>query len=141
LSQEGQLLDKKSLRPVTGKTANWSELAKDCVAFANASGGCLLIGIEDADDLPPPGQRISSDLPEIIRRKLAERTVNVTSVPSIITTPSGDEYINLAIARSVAVVSTLDDSKQIKRAIDGLVVNKEVRHQGDRRWRRYWLVS
>ena len=46
LSQEGQLLDKKSLRAVLGKTANWSELAKDCIAFANSLGGTLLIGIE-----------------------------------------------------------------------------------------------
>ena len=77
MSQEGQFLDKKSLRSVTGKTANWSELAKDCVAFANAHGGRLLIGIEDADDLPPHGQRIPVDLPDIIRRTIAERTVNV----------------------------------------------------------------
>jgi len=45
LSLEGQLLDYKSLRAVTGKTANWDELAKDCVAFANATGGRLLLGI------------------------------------------------------------------------------------------------
>ena len=36
MSQEGQLLDKKSLRSVTGKAADWKELAKDCIAFANA---------------------------------------------------------------------------------------------------------
>ncbi len=43
MSLEGQLLDKKSLRAVTGKTADWNELAKDCVAFANGSGGRLLL--------------------------------------------------------------------------------------------------
>ncbi len=46
MSQEGQLLDKKSLRAVLGKTVDWGELVKDCVAFANATGGRLLIGIE-----------------------------------------------------------------------------------------------
>lgn len=46
MSLEGQLLYRKWLRAVTGKTADWSELAKDCVAFANALGGRLLIGIE-----------------------------------------------------------------------------------------------
>ncbi|MES2264541.1 MAG: ATP-binding protein [Pseudomonadota bacterium] len=108
MSQEGQLLDKKSLRSVTGKTANWSELAKDCIAFANASGGRLLIGIEDTEDLPPAGQRIPADLPDIIRRTLAERTVNVTVLPNVITSSSGDEYIELGILRSIAVASTLD---------------------------------
>lgn len=43
MSQEGQLLDRKSLRAVSGKTADWGELVKDCVAFANATGGHLLI--------------------------------------------------------------------------------------------------
>jgi len=39
MSQEGQLIDKKSLRAVTGRNADWDGLAKDCVAFANAQGG------------------------------------------------------------------------------------------------------
>ena len=32
---------------MTGKSANWQELASDCVCFANSAGGKLLIGIED----------------------------------------------------------------------------------------------
>ena len=54
MSLEGQLLDCKSLRAVTGKSADWADLAKDCVAFANALGGRLLIGIENGQELPPP---------------------------------------------------------------------------------------
>ena len=64
MSQEGQLLDKKSLRSVLGKTVDWGELAKDCVAFANATGGHLLISLEDNQDIPPVGQKIPSDLPD-----------------------------------------------------------------------------
>ena len=64
MSLEGQLLDRKSLRAVTGKTADWGELAKDCVAFANALGGRLLIGIEDGEALPPAAQSIPADLPD-----------------------------------------------------------------------------
>jgi hypothetical protein len=67
LSQEGQLLDQKSLRSVTGKSADWSELAKDCIAFANSMGGRLLLGIEDEQDQPPAGQLIPADLPDTIR--------------------------------------------------------------------------
>jgi len=44
VSLEGELVDQKSLRAVTGKTADWNELAKDCIAFANATGGRLLLG-------------------------------------------------------------------------------------------------
>ncbi len=43
VSLEEQLLDQKSLRAVTGKTADWNEIAKDCIAFANATGGRLLL--------------------------------------------------------------------------------------------------
>lgn len=108
MSQEGQLLDHKSLRTVTGKTADWNELAKDCVAFANATGGRLLIGIEDGQDQPPAGQLIPADLPDAIRRKLAERTVNVSVLPDALTAPNGGQYIDLAIPRSIAVASTTD---------------------------------
>lgn len=66
MSLEGQLVDKKSLRAVTGKTADWQELAKDCIAFANAQGGRLLIGVEDDDEMPQPTQRIDPALPPLL---------------------------------------------------------------------------
>jgi ATP-dependent DNA helicase RecG len=108
MSLEGQLLDKKSLRSVQGKTADWSELVKDCVAFANATGGHLLIGIENDQDEPPAGQRVPGDLPDILRRKLAERTVNVSVLPNMVTAPNGGQYIDLLIPRSISVASTTD---------------------------------
>lgn len=83
MSQEGQLVDKKSLRAFTGKNPDWDALAKDCVAFANAQGGRLLIGIEDDADTPVPDQRIDPTLADTLRRKISERTVNVTSLPDI----------------------------------------------------------
>lgn len=107
MSLEGQLLDRKSLRAVTGKTADWAELAKDCVAFANALGGRLLIGIEDDDDLPPPGQRIVADLPDTLRR-LAELTVNVSVRPRVQVWPITAAKTELAVERATAVASTSD---------------------------------
>ena len=108
MSLEGQLLDRKSLRAVNGKTADWAELAKDCVAFANALGGRLLIGIEDNDDLPPPGQRVVVDLPDTLRRRLAELTVNVSVRPRVQVADNGGEFIELAVERATAVASTSD---------------------------------
>ena len=108
MSQEGQLLDKKSLRVVTGATANWKELAKDCIAFSNAQGGQMLIGMENDADLPPADQRIDPGLPDLIRRKVGERTVNVTVLPEIRRADNGAEYIELLIPRSMAVASTPD---------------------------------
>lgn len=108
MSQEGQLLDRKSLRAVTGKSANWGEIAKGCVAFANASGGRLLLGIEGGQHQPSPEQRIPADLPDTLRRALAERTVNVAVLPNVVTTPNGGQYIELRIPRAMSVASTTD---------------------------------
>jgi len=108
MSMEGQLEDLKSLRMVTGKTADWDSLAKDCVAFANAIGGRLLIGIENGEALPPPWQRIPVDLPDQLRRKIGERTVNVTVHAEIRNGKNGGEYLELYIARSLSVASTSD---------------------------------
>ena len=108
MSLEGQLLDQKSLRTITGNTANWNEIAKDCIAFANAAGGRLLLGIEDGQNAPPAGQCIPVDLPDTLRRKLAERTVNVTVLPDVVIAPNGGQYIELRIPRAMAVASSTD---------------------------------
>ena len=78
MSGEGQNIERKSLRIVTGRRADWDELAKDCVAFANAQGGRLLIGIEDGEIEPPAARRLPADLPEKILKRVGELTVNVT---------------------------------------------------------------
>lgn len=108
MSLEGQLLDRKSLRTVTGKTADWPELAKDCVAFANALGGRLLIGIEDGEELPPAEQRIPTALPDTLCRRLGELTVNVSVRPEVRVAQNGGEFIELAVDRSASVASTTE---------------------------------
>lgn len=67
---ESQDVDRKSLRVVTGKTADWSEIAKDAVAFATARGGRLLIGIEDGQAMPPAGQVIPRSLSDHVRKRI-----------------------------------------------------------------------
>lgn len=106
MSLEGQLLDRKSLRAVSGKTANFKEISKDCIAFANAQGGKLLIGIEDGELLPPAEQKIPKDLLDIIRKRIAENTVGVLVLPSVVLAENGGEYIELNIPRGTGVAST-----------------------------------
>jgi len=105
---EGDGLDRKSLRVVTGRTADFSELAKDCVCFANGRGGQLLIGIEDGATAPPTAQRVPSDLLEHIRKRVTQVTVNVTVLPELRTHSNGGEYVSLSIPRSPGVASTSD---------------------------------
>lgn len=54
--KENSLYDKKSLSAIIGKSVDWNEVAKDCVAFSNAQGGVIDYGIEDDSDVPPIGQ-------------------------------------------------------------------------------------
>ena len=105
---ESGTLDRKSLRLVIGRTADFGELAKDCVCFANGGGGCLLIGIEDDAVGPPATQRIPPDLLDRIAKRVAERTVNLTVLPELRTHSNGGEYVALSVPRSLGVASTSD---------------------------------
>ena len=108
MSGEGQGIDRKSLAVVTGRRADWNELVKDCVAFANAQGGRILIGIEDGATEPPVGQKVPADLVEKIQKRVGELTVNVTVAARICGAPSGGEYLEVRVSRSHAPASTSD---------------------------------
>jgi ATP-dependent DNA helicase RecG len=108
MSLEDQTTDCKSLRTIIGKTANWDEVAKDCVCFANGQGGRLLIGIEDSERLPPAGQNVAPELIERLRKRIGELTVNVQALPRTVTAENGGQYIELVISRSTGVASTCD---------------------------------
>lgn len=109
MSLEGQDLERKSLRTIEGRTANWDEIARHCVAFANARGGGLLIGIEDDALAPPADQRIADELIERVRRRIGELTVNVTcAVQRELSAETGGEYLLVTASRSHAPASTTD---------------------------------
>jgi ATP-dependent DNA helicase RecG len=106
--REDQTSERKSLCVVTGSSADFSELAKDCVCFANGTGGRIFVGIEDGDLLPPPGQRIDPGLTDRVRRRIGELTVNVQVLPEIQRYDNGDEVLVLTIPRAAGVASTSD---------------------------------
>lgn len=108
MSLEDQHSDRKSLRTVSGKSADWEALAKDCVCFANGAGGRLLIGIEDGEALPPAAQLVPPELLDRLRKRIGELTVNVQALPSLQRAANGGEFIELMIDRSPNVASTRD---------------------------------
>lgn len=108
MTLEDQHTDLKSLRTVTGKTADWDSLARDCVCFANGAGGCLLIGIEDGEALPPAGQLVPPEVLDRLRKRIGELTVNVQALPSLQRAANGGEFIELRVERSPSVASTSD---------------------------------
>jgi ATP-dependent DNA helicase RecG len=105
---EGQHLDRKSLRVVVGTKADFSDLARDAVCFANGSGGQILIGVEDDATHPPPDQRIDPRLLDQIRKRIGETTVNVQVLAELRRDENGGDYVMLTIPRSTGVASTHD---------------------------------
>jgi ATP-dependent DNA helicase RecG len=115
---EGQLLDKKSLKTISGKTADFDELAKDCVAFANAVGGSLYIGIEDDAEEPSASQRIPDELLGKLMKRIGELSVNVGISPIKKVANNGGEYIELKIFRSAASIASTTSGKYYIRIDD-----------------------
>jgi ATP-dependent DNA helicase RecG len=107
-SGEGEQLERKSLRKVLGNTADFEDLARTCVAFANAGGGRIIIGVEDGETAPPETQRIEEALLERIRRRVGEVTVNVQLLAELRRDGDGGDYVVVSVPRSNGVASTSD---------------------------------
>lgn len=101
MNLEGQRLDQKSLRALTGKAADWNEIAK-------TTSGRLLLGTEDRQSVLPADQRAPPALSDTLWCKLAKRTVNATVLPDISNDPNGDQYVESRIPRAMAVACTAD---------------------------------
>lgn len=118
--KENSLYDKKSLREITGKSADWNEVAKDCVAFSNAQGGVIDYGIEDDADAPPADQKVSEDIVINLENKICGKTLNVSAHTEILTHENGGQYIRLHIARGTSSASTTS-GKYFTRVSDNSV--------------------
>ncbi len=116
--EENSHFDKKSLKKVEGATADWNELAKECVCFANGMGGDLLIGIEDDQELPAATQKINTTLVDKINKTIPQLTLNVGIVATIQTAPNGGEYINLKVFRSNQTIACTSNGKYYIRVSD-----------------------
>ncbi len=108
MSFEDQHTERKSLRLVTGRSADWADLARTCVCFANGAGGRVLIGTEDGETAPPAQQTVPVDLLDQLRKRIGELTVNVQALPSLQRDANGGEFVELLVERSPNVASTAD---------------------------------
>jgi ATP-dependent DNA helicase RecG len=118
---ENQYSEKKSLRLITSGNPNWRDLAKDCVAFANARGGIIAIGIEDNDELPPSDQKISENLPQKIQKRISELTINTGVTASILKASNSGEYIAIKIFPSEATIASTSDGQYYYRVSDSCI--------------------
>lgn len=119
--KENSIYDKKSLRTVVGKSSDFNELAKDCVAFSNAEGGCIDIGIEDDQTLPPEEQKIPDGLATEIVNKINGKTQGVVLSAETLIAENGGEYIKLHILRNANLPSATTSGKFFLRIGDNSV--------------------
>ncbi len=117
--EENKNIDKKSLKFLNGKNTDWNELAIDCVCFANAQGGFIYIGIEDKAIFPPEEQKITDrNLPDIIQKNIAHRSVNVGIAVTIETAENKAEYIKIQVFRNAQTIASTTDGKYYVRVHD-----------------------
>ena len=117
--EENKNIDKKSLKFLKGKNTDWDELAKDCVSFANAQGGFIYLGIEDAATLPPEKQKIADrNQPDIIQKNISQRTINVSIAVTIETAENKAEFLKVQIFRNAQTIASTTDGKYYVRVHD-----------------------
>ena len=119
--KENSIYDKKSLRTVVGKNADFNELAKDCVAFSNAEGGSIDIGIEDDQTLPPEKQKIPDGLATEIVNKVTGKTQGVVLSAETLVAENGGEFIKLHVLRNANSPSATTSGKFFLRIGDNSV--------------------
>ena len=137
--EENSLYDKKSLREIIGKSADWNEVAKDCVAFSNAQGGVIDYGIEDDADAPPADQKVSEEIAINLEKKISGKTQNVSVHAEIRTHENGGQYIRLHIVRGTSSASTTSGKYFIRvsdesRPLTGDDITRLSAEKGYYRW-------
>ena len=104
---ESQHIDYKSIRTIQKGDSGFKDLVQAVVCFANAQGGRLVVGVEDADKTPPENQTIGTeDINKTINR-LRSLSFNVGLTASdILTHANGGQYFEITVSPSV---KTRDD--------------------------------
>ncbi len=115
---EGQELDRKSLRYALDRHEDTRGLACDCVGFANAVGGVILLGIEEGEDVPPARQRVPEDLPDSLRKRISQITVNVAVVSQKKMAANGGEYIQIRVIGNQQSIAAMSDGRYFLRVSD-----------------------
>lgn len=116
---EHQTLDYKSVRKIRSGDKGFKDLSVSCVAFANAQGGTLYIGIED-DTLTPNQDQIicETEVNETVSR-LRSLCFNVSLTSSeLITHENGGQYFKVMVAPSLKSIATTSDGKIYLRVRD-----------------------
>ena len=94
-------------------------MAISCVAFANAQGGTLYVGIEDDTLIPLSNQTISQDEVNDTVSRIHSLCFNVSlSASELIQHENGGQYFKIMVAPSLKSIATTSDGKIYLRISD-----------------------
>lgn len=109
---EGQTIDLKSVRKIRQGDKGIKELAVSCVAFANAQGGTLYIGLEDGTHRPLAGQRIQHEEYLNVIDRIKSNCCGLAMDPSpVLSDDNGDEYFMLKVFPSLKTFASTADGR------------------------------
>lgn len=116
---ENQKIDYKSIRKIRTGDKGFKELAVSCVAFANAQGGTLYIGIEDKSLVPLAEQTVTENEINDTVSRLHSLCFNVSLTSSgLIKHENGGEFFMIIVAPSIKSIATTSDGKIYLRIAD-----------------------
>ena len=119
METENQKIDYKSIRKIHTGDKGFKELAISCVAFANAQGGVLYIGIEDKSLIPLAGQTVTEKEINDTVSRLHSLCFNVSmSSSGLLKHENGGEYFIINVAPSLKSIATTSDGKIYMRIAD-----------------------
>lgn len=119
MNTENQIIDYKSIRKIRTGDKGFKDLAVSCIAFANAQGGTLYIGIEDKSLIPLAGQTITEEEINYTVSRLHSLCFNVSlSSSGLIKHENGGVYFKISVAPSLKSIATTSDGKIYIRIAD-----------------------
>ena len=119
MTTEKQTKEFKSVRKIRTGDKGFKELAVTCVAFANAQGGTIYVGIEDEEKEPMPNQIIEEEEINDTVSRLRSLCFNVSVMSSErLTHQNGAHYFEVYVAPSLKSIATTSDGKIYLRVGD-----------------------
>jgi len=119
MTTEKQTKEFKSVRKIRTGDKGFKELAVTCVAFANAQGGTIYVGIEDVEKEPISNQIIDEEEINDTVSRLRSLCFNVSVMSSErLTHQNGAHYFEVYVAPSLKSIATTSDGKIYLRVGD-----------------------
>ena len=116
---EKQTKEFKSIRKIRSGDKGFKDLAVTCVAFANAQGGTIYVGIEDETKDPLSDQIVEEEEINDTISRLRSLCFNVSIAASEpLTHKNGAQYFEVYVAPSLKSIATTSDGKIYMRVGD-----------------------